>query len=871
MKAIYWILLVLLASYAHAQNMRTVRKYLDMREYEKLRKKITQTLKNDSHDVVALYGYSLYYFDKLNPQFHLDSSYRYVVRAIEEYKKSKKTETYQPLTLETLLEHKQNIEEEAFNKALRFHKEEEYHSFVVRFPSASQLSQVIHLRDSLAFAKATQENTLQSYKSFLDKYPQSVHQPIVFERYHTLLYGHYAKTNSVASLATFIEQYPESPYREEAERMLFILFTADNSLESYRRFVMQYPKNKYVGQSWAWIWYLTEDKSRFSLDYPDFPSIDSIRWRIERDTAIFFPFYDQQKIGFINREGVEVIPPSFSQLMEDYTCEGVKEDFIITIDQQKLGAYNKLGQLIAPHRYEEISDFGMGLLKTKLNGKYGLRHKGGFDVIPEKYDEIVFLNTSLFKAKKEGKWGLVSFKDSVIYPFEFQQIETAKSMVIFQKDNKYMLRLKDALWEDAQKHKEMKFVHDAWEFTHEQFIKIKTFNKWGVRTLSDKVVLLAQYDDVQETAMGWIAEEEQKKIIYDKSGTQVSPLRYDQVIVGKKGYAFKNNQKWGVMDFSGNVFIQPIYDTLFFVGEEGIVLERDKKRFGYFYKEELTDFSRFKKLDIQTLRSNGKNTLKEPQPFIITEDANRKKGLLTGKGEMLIPNQYDHIQLVQDGYLIVAIGNKRGIIDLQGKTVLPISYDGVVFYDKDYFSVFAQKKFGIYHVASQTLIKPQYDALLRYYGKKDTLFIAKKEKLGIITLKNNVLADFQFDEIHYWNDSTLLGFHQGRWKLYNFYQKQFSSDVFETFKYLRNDDQEISIITYRSSGYGLLSNRYGRVIPEEYTQIVNLGTEQAPLYLAERAITQAGTYVLLHISANGKVIREQILKEDGYNKVACKD
>jgi hypothetical protein len=881
--AIIYIILAFFAlpHKASAQNLRAVWKYLELREHDKLQKKLQQTLKKDPRHVVALYAYSLYYADKLNPNFQLDSAYKYSIKAIEEMtllkeKKAKKLEEFEPLTLETLVEQKQTIEEEAFNRALRFHKEEEYHSFVVRFPSALQYADAVRMRDSIAFAKAEQENTYQNYKQFIDKYPKSEQYPVAYQRYHQMLYDNLTASKNVESYASFIDSYPDSPLKELAEKMLYLTFTADNLLENYRRFVDKYPNNPYSTQAWSWIWFLTEDKSRFSLEYPDFPSVDSIRWRIERDTAFFFPFYAENKIGFINRSGNTVIQPNFEAVLEDYTCEGANQDYIIISQNNKLGAIDKQGKTIIPCAFDEISEFGMGVLKIQKNGKYGLWHKGGFEIISEKYDELGFVNASLIKAQKGDKWGLICFRDSVMYPFDFQKIETAKNVVVFQKDGKYAFKQKDELWEDAKNKgldivKSMKFVHDSWEFTHEYFLKVKTFGKWGIRTLSDKIVLLAQYDSIAETSLGWIVMQEGKKMIYDKSGVQLSPIRYENVIAGKKGYAFKSNEKWGVMDFAGNVFIQPIYDTLFFVGEQGIMLERDKKRLGYFFKDEMADFTRYRRLDVQSVRVKGKNGQKEQQTFIISEDGSQKKGLLAGDGTMIVPNKYDQINLLGEGFGVVASGGRRGLIDLQGKTILPLHYEGVVYYDKDNFSIFAQKKFGMFNTKDQFLIKPQYDALLRYYGQHDTLFIAKKGKLGIINQKNEVISDFLFDELHYWNDSTLLGLHEGRWKLYHFSQKQFSSDVFESFNYLRNDNQEISIVTYRSSGYGLLSNRYGRIIPEEYTQIVNLGTENAPVYLAERVISQAGIYILLHISTDGKVLKEQVLKEEGYNKVACKE
>ena len=95
-------------------------------------------------------------------------------------------------------------------------------------------------------------------------------------------------------------------------------------------------------------------------------------------------------------------------------------------------------------------------------------------------------------------------------------------------------------------------------------------------------------------------------------------------------------------------------------------------------------------------------------------------------------------------------------------------------------------------------------------------------------------------------------------------------EVFDTFEYVKNSD-EIIIITYRSSGFGVLSSKYGRIIPEEYSAIVNMGSDERPFYFVERDVAQAGLYIVLYIDEKGKVNKKQVLKEQDYFKIACPD
>ncbi len=874
------------AQFFRHHDLKAGLKLLEKQEFDKLHKKLEKELKKTPNQVVANYLYGLFYFDSLNPRFQIDSAYRFSVKAIMcqlslSPEEAKKLSEREGITAEMLTRQKQQIEAFAFEETLKLASEKSFQLFIDRFSSAIQVSDAQFKRDSIGFETASAENTYQSYDRFLKKYPNAPQKDVALDRYHRLLYLQKTKYQSVESFADFIRDHPESPFRYEAEKQLFYNYTYDNHLKTYENFVRKFPDNTFAYMAWEWIWHLNNQKETFLQKYPEFPKPAEVAEKALREKELYFPFLEGQSIGFMNHKGEVRITPNYVSVPDDYLCDGAYTDFLVVQKGESLGAIDKLGNEILPYEYDEITDFGPGVLKVKKKGHTGLHHKGGFALVANQYQELQYIDNSLVMAKKDGKWGIITYYDSLVYPFKLESIAVSKGgLLILEKYNRFAFIHAEELLEASQRklHPEygslINFQVETYELVHDNYLKYQREGKWGVMTLFGREIIPARQDQIEESRHGWVLSSGKRKYLYTTSGNPVSPLGFDQVLTGKKAYGVKRDSLWGVMDLEGKFFIQPLYDTLFFIDEKGILLERGNKKFGYFYTNELTDFSAFKKLNVQsTLLFQETDTVAAvAQTFIITEDIRGRKGLLANDGSVIIKNRYDHITLMDDGVAMVGTKEKRGIMDMNGKLLLPIAYTGIAKYDKGFFSILgANKKFGAFHPHKNILISPQYDALLKLYGNSDSLFIAKKGMFGLVNKDEKVVAPFQFEELRHWNDSVILVQNAGKWKLFQFRKKYYLPETFDTFRYLKNDADEKVIITFRSSGHGLLSSKKGRIMPEEYTEIRNLTDWKNPLYLAEKHMSQANLYILLHIDQYGQVVKEQTVKDADYNRIVCQD
>ena len=81
------------------------------------------------------------------------------------------------------------------------------------------------------------------------------------------------------------------------------------------------------------------------------------------------------KCGFVNEQGVEVISPKYD-LVWDFN-----DGLAIVPLNGKLGFVDKTGKEVVPVKYDWVGDFHGGLAKVQLNGKCGFVNKIGKEYV----------------------------------------------------------------------------------------------------------------------------------------------------------------------------------------------------------------------------------------------------------------------------------------------------------------------------------------------------------------------------------------------------------------------------------------------------------------------------------------------------------
>ena len=199
----------------------------------------------------------------------------------------------------------------------------------------------------------------------------------------------------------------------------------------------------------------------------------------------------------------------------------------------------------------------------------------------------------------------------------------------------------------------------------------------------------------------------------------------EQGKIASKDYfaAFKDN-KWGVIDETGSVIIDPSYSEMIIV-------------------------------------PNSKNDV-----FLCTYDVDYTTGTyktkaLNSKNEEIFKD-YDKIEAIQnkdekdnlwyeDDVLKVEKNGKYGIIDLSGKELLSCEYDQISALSgiKNALKILKDGKYGIVDDEGKVILKTEYADITNLGKDNKSGYIVKNTegKYGIVDFSGNIILDMKYDEI----------------------------------------------------------------------------------------------------------------------------
>jgi hypothetical protein len=86
---------------------------------------------------------------------------------------------------------------------------------------------------------------------------------------------------------------------------------------------------------------------------------------------------------------------------------------------------------------------------------------------------------------------------------------------------------------------------------------------------------------------------------------------------------------------------------------------------------------------------------------------------------------------------------------------------------------------------------------------------------------------------------------------------------------IRDDSGEKIYRIRQGNSYGVISNRAGTIIPVKFTDLVNVGSTQHPVYFTEKHVEEAALYVVIYYNAQGKFIMKEVYEQDDYERIYC--
>ncbi len=830
-------------------------KKIQKQKWQRANALLIKALTKDSLNVTAKYVLAQYFFSEGNPAFHLDSARHYAQSALNDFQNTtlKQRDRLKrfPMDLIRLIRLWEKIDSAAFDRAKTLSTENALGHFILYFPLSSKIKLATEMRDSIAFAEAVKANLYQAFQNFLNKYPEARQLGSAKEKYGKLLFAEKTSAQTLASYETFLIEYPDTPFRAVVEQTVFEYRTASGETKTFVDFVKDYPHSASAKKAKNILFHLIPESDR-ELEWPENFLDDSLMTVINRERGYLVPFLRNGKFGFMDERGQEVIQAEADTINLLYQCGNIDEDVISLLD--KIVSNN--GTVILKEKIATINDLGFGFLLVEGEGCRSLIHKTGFR-IAGCIDDAKILNGKLVALLKGKQWSVWTLTGRLLKQ-DLEDVFCIKDVIVVKRNAKFkpltVLEISVLPAQPELNGNENEF--DEVKPWANDLIFVRNGDTSGLMDQSLNFYVGLENHVLNPAFFGVISASSSGLFIFSSTGQKSNVLR--QVIANDPWVAAKLDSSWRLYNPKSFQYLSPEYDTIIFTGPFAIGHKKDSIRI-YFSKH----YSQ------QWLQSPTVEFIpgQDSSVFLVVEQGD-KKNVYDRNGQLLFATKYDKIQYAGNDLFIVHKKEKKGLITNEGKLLLPVEYDAIGTIHQGVVSLLRSLKFGLFDCEKRKLIKPVYNKNIAPYNSH--VITAHKDGLyGFIGWDNNPLSKFEFSDVQYWNDTTALVKKNSKWMIYEIKTKKILLDRIKDFKIIRETPVEKLAVIHQDENYGALHNQKGTIIPVSFSDVINVGSVEEPMYFTEKHIVEASVFVVIYYNSKGEMLRKEVYDQEDYDKIYC--
>ena len=354
------------------------------------------------------------------------------------------------------------------------------------------------------------------------------------------------------------------------------------------------------------------------------------------------------RYGYINRDGAFVVEPKYYAAYS--FCKG--RALVRESEDGKYGYIDETGAVVIPMAYDDAFSFQSNGLAMVFVGDYmkiiDLDGNRVADTQYRKEDSIDRIMASLdldpevpeirISVKENDKYGYIdtqgTLKIACQYEFSGFFHEDGRAFVAVQSgdERKYGLIDAEGTYVVNPVYDDISICYDSmtdapdgkgkrYLYSFEQDDKVGVFDSEGV------VVIPAQYDDVlfcNESVIG--VQVGDACGLIDRDGVSLAAPGYDEMKNAGERIAVKSGEKWGFLDFAGNMVVDCRFDEVNSFSKDGLCAVRQGDRWGFINAdgETVIDFSYYYS---GRMYDDG---------FAYVAGADKKLSLLNSSGELLL-------------------------------------------------------------------------------------------------------------------------------------------------------------------------------------------------------------------------------------------
>ncbi|HCW06180.1 MAG TPA: hypothetical protein DGG95_02320 [Cytophagales bacterium] len=839
------------SSFGQFSTLHQAERKMNQRNWPEAYQLLTKVLRKDSIHVQAELLLCRWYLSRANPAHQTDSAHRYIRLATTHFKqligRPKEKLIRDQIDSVYLLSIHETTDSTAFVEAKQVNTEQGYEEFLKKYNDARQKNAALELRDEVAYLEALKQNSYQAFEKYVQKYPNSHRAKEARSRYEKLLFEFKTHDRKLKSFQAFVKEFPLSPYVREADRNIFEVLTSSGSPSDFIEFINACPKSHYVKEAQDILFHLYREMEE---PMPTEFLSDSLKLVTALNRKLWAPFYKNGKFGFMNTEGTETLSERFSIIDEYYKCGSIADDILFT----DAGLVSRSGKILSEAK--SYKDLSYGFLKLSDSSYVRVMHKSGRIILGECLEDAAVLQGRFLQTRKRGKWGLISLSGRTILSHEWNSIDVIEDVLVLDRLGKKNLVLLNKIPELANGSSLTEnFVFDEVSRIDKQRLLVRNGSLEGIVNSKLEFVVPLAIQQLQFTPIGLVRKMNDQFVFSDIP--ELQSKTWAKYFFKKQWLYLEDESGKKLFDTYAKKIIEDHLDSLWF--ENGLAFARLKDSI-HVHINSAAHLSLMKNLKIHFIKAS------DSIRFFYIDQKKGKQVFVVGTGEKLFTTDANQIESIDANHFIITKKNKKGVVNLQGKIILPVEYDAIVS-NGNKLSLFKDKKFGQYDLQTKVLIKPSFEKNIIPLG--NLLITSRGGYLGLIDETGKSITNFEFEELIPWSENQVWAKRDFEWSLVNFRTQQKIIAHIKSIQLIKKSSTENIAVIKQENLYGVVNTTKGVIIPPNFSFIMNLGSEEEPLYFTTKEVEEAGIVVVIYYDKSGKFIRKLVYEDEDYARIVC--
>lgn len=837
---------------ARAQRLvdRKLFQMMDAGKFHAVRQTIDKAIRKDSTRAENWYALSNWYGSPVNPDYQIDSADISWRHAYQWFQRTpwRDRERLLKIPMDSLLLDKlrKRIDSLAFERAKAGNTEESYGLFIKRFPAADQVGEAHELQQEVSFLEALKSNTPDSFTSFLIRYPNTSRSGEARERYERLLYERTTQSGDLTSFLDFVKTYPGSPYRRDADLHIYQELTVDGLPDSFQSFLEKYPENTWAPQAREILFYLHDVPVEVSSGISD-----SALMRRAQERSTLIPFRKNGLYGFMNTDGTEMVKARFPSIEERYLCGNITDVFLRTSE----GLVDRWGKLISDS-LTQSREVGLGFIRVGNGSREYLIHQSGVWLMPDPVEDVRILHRQFLASKVKGRWKLMAFNGKVLSE-GWEDIHAASACLVFSRLGKKSVVTGAQVIAAVDGRLPAALVFDEVRTLSTNRLLVTNGSLEGIINDSLVFVVPLERQTIQASPYGI-------KIIRDHG------FRLIDVSPGLSASEWKNmktDQRWLQLQREGTILLVDVVSKEVITPAADSVVLRKGVAMVYHSDSTTLYFSSRQHISV----GSGEKIsfiLSDPVQYFYVTGKTNATVYDVSKGKRIFTQAFETIEYLPQKLFLVTHQKRKGLVRVDGRVVVPLVYDAIVWNTGGFFSLLLKGRLGAYHPEKNQVVEAVYDRNLMLLPSGHWV-VSQGGKYGLIDPQRKSPDSFIYEEVLPWNRDQCWVRQQGQWLLIAVTTRTPVLAGVKRFEPIGGSPQEKFLLYHRENYFGVMSSAQGVIIPATFSDIINVGSGEEPVFFTEKFIEEADIYIVIYYDLQGTFLRKQVYEKEEYHLIYC--